>query len=77
MGASMSSKELAGWIAFENLYGFPDLFWSTTLICSTLEGLWSEHPRSVAQICPYFGAGIPPMSGDDMAERMRLMSLRT
>jgi hypothetical protein len=72
----MSSKELAGWIAFENLYQFPDLYWSTTLICSTLEGLWSEKPRPIEKICPYFGAGKPPMSGDDMAARMMMMSKR-
>jgi hypothetical protein len=72
----MSSAELAEWIAFDQLYGFPDLYFQTALICSTLEGLWSEKPRKIDQIVPYFGAGKPPMSGDDMAARMMMMAQR-
>jgi hypothetical protein len=47
----------------------------TALVCSTLEGLWSDKPRSIDRIVPYFAAGGPrAQSGEDMAARMMMLS---
>jgi hypothetical protein len=74
LGDSMSSPDLAELMAFDGLYGYPDIYFLAGLICSTLEGLWSEKPRRIDQIIPFFGAGKPAMSGDDMAQRVMMMS---
>jgi hypothetical protein len=77
LGAALSSAEMAEWIAFDNLYGFPDLYYQTAMICSTLEGIWSEKPRPVEKIVPYFGAGQPGSSDDDLAARFKIIAAQS
>ncbi len=76
LGRALTSPELAELIAFDNLYGFPDIYFLAALVCSTLEGLWSDQPRPIDRIVPYFASGRPAQSGDDMAARMMIISMR-
>jgi hypothetical protein len=76
LGAALTSPELSELIAFDNLYGYPDIYTLAALLCSTLEGLWSTKPRPITKSVPYFGAGQPAQTGADMAARMQLLSGR-
>ena len=72
----MSSPELAELIAFDALYGFPDVYFLAAVVCSTLEGLWSSKPRPVGAVVPYFADGRPAQTGEDMAARLMMMARR-
>jgi hypothetical protein len=76
LGRALSSTDIAELVAFDNLYGFPDIYFLAALICSTLEGLWSTRPRPIDKILPYFAAGRPGQSVEEMAARVRMMSQR-
>jgi len=72
----MSAPELAELMAFDSLYGFPDIYFLAGLICSTLEGLWSEKPRKIGEIIPYFGEGFQPSTTADMFQKIKAMAQR-
>jgi hypothetical protein len=74
----MSSAELSEWLAFESIYGIPDVYFQTAAICSTLDSVWREHPRKIHEVIPYFtpaeGADPIGQSPAEMFARLRTYS---
>lgn len=63
-------------MAFDELYYLPDMYTLAALVCNTLEGLWSQTPRRIGEILPYFADASPRQSTADMLERFKMMAAR-
>jgi hypothetical protein len=51
----LGSDELAGWLAFERVYGLPDLYFATGQICATVAGsLGGNANATPGDFVPYF-----------------------
>jgi hypothetical protein len=52
----LSSEALSEWIAFDNLYGLPDVYFMTGMICSLLANVFGSKGTKAtpADFIPYF-----------------------
>lgn len=50
----MSSEEVTRWIAFDNLYGFPDVYFAVAQICSAVSRPFSKKPPKPSEFVPFF-----------------------
>lgn len=56
LDATLGSDELSGWIAFERLYGLPDLFFLAGRLGPLLASLFGGSGVGPADVVPYFRA---------------------
>lgn len=59
LGRRMSSEELTRWVAFDNVYGFPDIYFAVAQICSAVLRPWRKKPADPGEFVPFFAPQRP------------------
>jgi hypothetical protein len=80
LGESMSSPEFTAWQAFDNLYGYPDIYFMTARICHAALAPYSTKPPKAWDYVPYFAPERPrtaPQTVKDHKAIMRSISRKS
>lgn len=59
LSREMSSAELSDWLAYDGVYGYPDIYFMTGEVCKAIAGAMGGRRASAADYVPFFR---PPSS---------------